>query len=237
MLLCILLLLALLLLLLQTQAVQNFARKKIVAYLEQKLHTQLAIAQQYIDSIVKNPSLAKIVEQQFIVGSSYTYNYNQLAGSNRRTGIYFNGLLDIAGNIAGLLNGSNWKNNEVGTLFGVKYAQFAKAEIDLRYYKQVNRSSQWVNRLILGFGYPYGNSRQLPFVKQFFPGATTVSGVFAAVPLARGVTPRPTSTTQRRCFYPISRATSSWSSILNTAPSCSASSKALYLSMLEMFGC
>lgn len=42
-LLCILLLLALLLLLLQTQAVQNFARKKIVAYLEQKLHTQLAI--------------------------------------------------------------------------------------------------------------------------------------------------------------------------------------------------
>ena len=130
----------------------------------------LAIAQQYIDSIVKNPSLAKIVEQQFIVGSSYTYNYNQLAGSNHRTGVYFNGLLDIAGNIAGLLNGSNWKNNEIGTIFGVKYAQFAKAEIDLRYYKQVNRSSQWVNRLILGFGYPYGNSRQLPFVKQFFSG-------------------------------------------------------------------
>ncbi|WP_353483853.1 BamA/TamA family outer membrane protein [Haliscomenobacter sp.] len=130
----------------------------------------LTIAQQYIDSIAKNPSLAKIVEQQFIVGSSYTYNFNQLAGSNRRTGIYFNGLLDIAGNIAGLLNGSNWKNNEVGTIFGVKYAQFAKAEIDLRYYKQVNRSSQWANRLILGFGYPYGNSRQLPFVKQFFSG-------------------------------------------------------------------
>jgi len=42
-LLCILLLLALLLLLLQTKPVQNFARKKIVAYLEQKLHTQLAI--------------------------------------------------------------------------------------------------------------------------------------------------------------------------------------------------
>ncbi len=130
----------------------------------------LVIAQQYIDSIVKNPSLSRIVEQQFIVGSTYNYNYNQLAGSNHRTGIYFNGLLDIAGNIAGLLNGSNWKKGEVGTILGVKYAQFAKAEIDLRYYKQVNQHSQWVNRLILGFGYPYGNSQQLPFVKQFFSG-------------------------------------------------------------------
>lgn len=130
----------------------------------------LAIAQQYLDSIAKNPSLSKIVEEQFIVGSTYNYSYNELAGSNRRTGIYFNGLLDIAGNIAGLVNGSNWKNGEVGTIFGVKFAQFAKAEVDLRYYKRIDQRSQWVNRLIMGFGYPYGNSRQLPFVKQFFAG-------------------------------------------------------------------
>jgi uncharacterized protein involved in outer membrane biogenesis len=38
-----LLLLVLLLLLFQTQPVQNFARKKIVSYLQQKLHTKLAI--------------------------------------------------------------------------------------------------------------------------------------------------------------------------------------------------
>ena len=130
----------------------------------------LAVAQQYLDSIVKNPSLAKIVEEQFIVGSTYNYSYNELAGSNRRTGVYFNGLLDIAGTFAGLVNGSNWKNNEVGTLLGVKFSQYAKAEIDLRYYKQLTQRSQWVNRVILGLGYPYGNSRQLPFVKQFFSG-------------------------------------------------------------------
>ncbi|WP_421799082.1 BamA/TamA family outer membrane protein [Haliscomenobacter sp.] len=130
----------------------------------------LAIAQQYLDSIAKYPSLSKIVEEQFIVGSTYNYSYNELAGSNRRTGIYFNGLLDVAGNIPGLINGSNWKNDEIGTLFGVKFAQYAKAEVDLRYYKRINQRSQWVNRLILGFGYPYGNSRQLPFVKQFFSG-------------------------------------------------------------------
>lgn len=130
----------------------------------------LAIAQQYLDSIAKYPSLSKIVEEQFIVGSTYNYSYNELAGSNRRTGIYFNGLLDVAGNIPGLINGSNWKNDEIGTLFGVKFAQYAKAEVDLRYYKRIDQRSQWVNRLILGFGYPYGNSRQLPFVKQFFAG-------------------------------------------------------------------
>lgn len=130
----------------------------------------IRVSQQYADSMATNPSLAKIVEEQFIVGSTYNYNYNQLAGSQRRSGIYFNALVDMAGNIAGLLNNSNWKTNEVATLFGVRFSQYVKGEIDLRYYKQVDRRSQWANRIIVGLGYPYGNSQQLPFVKQFFAG-------------------------------------------------------------------
>ncbi|MBK8704138.1 MAG: BamA/TamA family outer membrane protein [Saprospiraceae bacterium] len=128
------------------------------------------VAQRYVDSMAVNPSLAKILEQQFIVGTSYNYNYNQLAGSPNRTGLYFNGLLDMAGNVAGIATGANWKTNDTVTLLDAQFSQYVKAEVDLRYYKQFGRRSQWANRIVIGAGFPYGNSRYLPFVKQFFAG-------------------------------------------------------------------
>lgn len=130
----------------------------------------LSISQLYLDSIVNIPSLARITEQQFILGSTYNYNYNQLAGNSKQTGVYFNGLVDIAGNIYGLLSGANWKTNETKRLFGVGFAQFIKTELDVRYYYQVSSKGQWATRLIAGVGYPYGNNKELPFVKQFFAG-------------------------------------------------------------------
>ncbi|MBC7884308.1 MAG: BamA/TamA family outer membrane protein [Saprospiraceae bacterium] len=130
----------------------------------------LNVTQLYLDSIVKIPSLARITEQQFILGSTYNFNYNQLAGSIKQTGLYFNGLLDIAGNMYGLLKGANWKTNETKTLFGAKFAQFVKTEMDVRYYHQVSSQSHWATRLIVGLGYPYGNNKEMPFVKQFFAG-------------------------------------------------------------------
>jgi outer membrane protein assembly factor BamA len=130
----------------------------------------LSISQTYSDSILTNPALARIIEQQFIIGSTYNFNYNQLAGSLRQTGFYFNGLLDAAGNIYGLLSGANWKSNETYNLLGVKFAQYVKTEFDLRYYRQFSPKSNWASRIIIGVGAPYGNSKEMPFVKQFFAG-------------------------------------------------------------------
>jgi outer membrane protein assembly factor BamA len=45
-----------------------------------------------------------------------------------------------------------------------------KFEADGRYYRKIGLNSSWANRVILGFGYPYGNSIELPYVKQFFVG-------------------------------------------------------------------
>lgn len=128
------------------------------------------VTRQYLDSMLLNPTLAKIIEQQFIIGSNYNFNFNQLVGTNNRTGVYFNGMLDLSGNILGLASGANYKTNDTVTLFGARFAQYLKTEFDTRYYRQIGQKSQWANRLILGIGYPYGNSSQLPFVKQFFAG-------------------------------------------------------------------
>jgi outer membrane protein insertion porin family len=130
----------------------------------------LNVTQVYKDSMAQNPTLAKIIEQQFIIGSTYNYNYNQLAGSTDRTGIYFNGLADLSGNIYGLVSGADVKNGKGVEILGSRFSQYIKTEIDARYYRQIGLKSQWANRIILGYGYPYGNSVQLPFIKQFFAG-------------------------------------------------------------------
>lgn len=130
----------------------------------------LKITQLYRDSLLKDQTLSKAVDTQLILGANYNYNYNGIFGKEVPDGIYFNGLLDAAGNIAGALKPGNAKGGDPSRLFGVPFSQYIKAETDLRFYKRISKSNVWANRLILGAGIPYGNSLELPFIKQFFIG-------------------------------------------------------------------
>jgi hypothetical protein len=48
------------------------------------------------------PGLDKAIEQQFIIGTSYRFNYNQSAnGLSRVNSFYFNSIVDLSGNIPG----------------------------------------------------------------------------------------------------------------------------------------
>jgi outer membrane protein insertion porin family len=125
----------------------------------------------YHDLIHQDTLLARAIERQFILGSTYQYNYNQLAnGLARNNAYYFNGLIDLSGNIAGLVSGANVKNGKEVRIRDIPFAQYIKLELDGRYYRRVGLNSTWANRVIIGAGIPYGNSVQLPFIKQFFIG-------------------------------------------------------------------
>lgn len=140
----------------------------------------------YEEAITRNPTLAKIIERQFILGSYYIYNFNQLLNKGQpANALYFNGLVDISGNIAGLIIG---ENSSTGTkqLGGSDFAQYFKTEGDFRFYRKVGVNSVLANRIIAGFGYPYGNSRELPFVKQFFVGGTNSVRAFRSRSLGPG---------------------------------------------------
>lgn len=130
----------------------------------------IVITQEYKDSIVKYPSLEKAVEKQFILGSNYNYNYNQLTASNGMHGLYFNGNLDLSGNIAGLITGADINKGKEKHIFNAQFSQYVRAETDIRYYVKLSKKNVWANRVIVGVGYPYGNSTALPFIKQFFSG-------------------------------------------------------------------
>ncbi len=130
----------------------------------------LNVTQQYEDSVKNNPTLAKTIEKQFILGTTYNYNYNGLIVDKPGGSIYLNGNLDLSGNIAGLLSGADIKNNKPVSIAGAQFSQYIRLEGEMRYYNRLSSKTIWANKLIAGFGYPYGNSRELPFIKQFFSG-------------------------------------------------------------------
>lgn len=145
----------------------------------------LSISQLYTDSMARNPTLQKAVEKQFILGSSYNYNYNGLTGTFNR-GFYFNGLADISGNIAGLLTGANVNENRPKYIFGAQFSQYLKLEGDFRYYLNISPKSVLANRVIIGTGFPYGNSSELPFIKQFFIGGNNSIRAFRSRSIGPG---------------------------------------------------
>ncbi len=112
----------------------------------------------------KNPFLRRSFEQQFIAGLNYTFTYNELVDVSKSHPIYVSTSLDVAGNALNLFSGGK------GTIFGLEYAQYAKADIDFRYYLKWGKEQALVTRLFAGWGIPYGNSSTLPFVKQYFSG-------------------------------------------------------------------
>lgn len=127
----------------------------------------------FFRAISKNPLLQRVIEKQFIIGSYYNFNYNELiSGAKNEGGWYFNGLVDLSGNILGLVTGASAKNGKQVDLFGSPFSQYVKTEFDTRRYFKIGSKSQWANRLIVGIGYPYGNSTVLPFSKQFFAGGS-----------------------------------------------------------------
>ncbi|MBX3241895.1 MAG: BamA/TamA family outer membrane protein [Chitinophagaceae bacterium] len=145
----------------------------------------LNISQLYADSILTNPALGKVVERQFIIGSNYNFNYNELTGSGVLKGLYFNANLDLSGNIAGLLTRAGSGGNPKSIL-GAVFSQYTRVETDIRYYIKLSSKSNWANRIIAGVGVPYGNSTELPFIKQFFAGGTNSIRAFRSRALGPG---------------------------------------------------
>jgi outer membrane protein insertion porin family len=134
-----------------------------------------------------------ILDKQFILGATYQLNINQqAAGFQKINSFYFNLLGDVSGNLAGLLIPDK-------KIFNVPFAQYLKAEADGRYYRKLGVSTTWANRIILGYGLPYGNLRQLPYIKQFFSGGnnslrgfrsrTVGPGTYLALPSPQGYIP------------------------------------------------
>lgn len=142
------------------------------------------ITQRYRDSIKQDNLLKHAIDTQFVIGSNYNYTLNPLVNNPQGSGFFFNGLIDLSGNLAGAFTKMNQDGKK--TLFGGPFAQYLKSQLDFRYYWALDNKTRWASRIITGFGYPYGNSSQLPFIKQFFIGGNNSIRAFRSRTLGPG---------------------------------------------------
>ncbi len=119
-----------------------------------------------------NAYYSALVFNGIIIGPTYEFTYNSQAGPSRRHSFYFDGLIDLSGNLLGIAQKADYEKKPE-LLFGSPYAQYLKVQPDFRYYFKVSNSLNLASRLIAGIGIPNGNSKQLPNIKQFWAGGNS----------------------------------------------------------------
>jgi outer membrane protein assembly factor BamA len=138
-----------------------------------------------LDSLFRAvPGLKNTLQKQFIIGSNYNFTYTNQMDDYRRNNVFFNGNIQTGGNLWGLFVPKDANGDK--SVFNTPLTQFVRLEADLRDYFKVTRNVIWANRLNLGYGYSYGNSTSLPYVRQFFAGGSNDIRAFPARSLGPG---------------------------------------------------
>ncbi|MEJ7646320.1 MAG: BamA/TamA family outer membrane protein [Chryseolinea sp.] len=148
-------------------------------------------SEEFVSRVNANPVLAASFADQFIIGTKYSYTVNTQLREDpmdkyekrkfRVHNFYFNGNVDIAGNLLSLVQKTTRPNAEQPyQLFGSPYSQFVKGDVDFRHYWQFDEHNKLVSRIVVGAGYPYKNSKTLPYIKQFSIGGSNSIRAFQA---------------------------------------------------------
>ena len=140
--------------------------------------------------LAANPALSNSFQNQFILGSRYSFTINTQLNDDieqkynlkkiKRSNFYFNGTLDLSGNVARAIQSIRSSEEEPYNFFNASYSQYIRTHLDFRYYLQLNKRSKLATRVAGGVGYAFGNSETLPYIKQFSIGGSNSLRAFPA---------------------------------------------------------
>ena len=155
-------------------------------------YVNLANAEPLFDSLLAaNPILRRSFEEQFILGTVYSYTFNSKLKEQKKHDFYFKGTADAAGNLIGLLTNNNPvpKKGEADTsaaYMGQGFSQYVKFETIFKHYLNFNKNNQLASRFTAGVGIPTGDAKSLPYIKQFFAGGSNSIRAFHTRSLGPG---------------------------------------------------
>lgn len=155
----------------------------------------------FLKLLEERPFLENSFRQQFILGSSYRYTYNQQVLEERRQQIFFSGGVEVSGNLASLAAKGLNQRTDAGrlTIAGQEFSQYAKLDLELREYFRISADptlgNRIVGRLLVGLGLPYGNSTVLPYLRQYGVGGPNSIRAFPARGVGPGTYKAPESST------------------------------------------
>jgi outer membrane protein insertion porin family len=151
------------------------------------------ITDSFKKEIAVNPSLLLSVYSEAVLGTFFSYTRTSSFRAKRNK-TYFNASVELSGNIAGLATGA--KEYRSKNIFGVPFAQYAKFDIDYHFTRKMVNNFEWANRLQIGVGLPYNNSKLLPFTKLYTIGGSSSIRGYRTRTLGPG-TYKPTPNDQR----------------------------------------
>jgi len=122
---------------------------------------------------ITNTYLKKSFEDHLINLSSISLLYTNQQGDKNIPFRYLRLSTEFAGNSTALLLralGTQPDPDGSYRLFQIRFAQYAKFDVDFRQYFPIGQNHKIVFRMLTGIAYPYGNSTSIPFEKQYFAG-------------------------------------------------------------------
>lgn len=160
---------------------------KPVDILYTRLANSTAEFEQYLQ---ENPTVRRSFDNQFVLGGSYNFTYNDFDKRNAKHNFYLNETIDLSGNIASLLTSIGSAPvptpENPHTLLGLAYSQYIRLRNEVRYFYHLNKTDLLGVRLIMGAGLPYTNSTTMPYNKQYFAGGPSSIRAFFSRSLGPG---------------------------------------------------
>lgn len=109
---------------------------------------------------------------------TWTYNTANAPGPARRNNQFVRANVELAGTILRFvqdLSGARRMDDTISldsyyTIDKVRYAEYIKADLDLRHYHTIHDRSSIVFRFAPGFAKPFGNQHVMPFETSFYSG-------------------------------------------------------------------
>lgn len=131
-------------------------------------------------------SLRASFEKQLTIGSRYLFQYNNTYRTNRRFNYALDFGINTSGNLVGLFVKGEGDTAGAKKVLGVPLSQYVRLQTDMRGYWKLSSILTWANRLIVGVGFAYGNSTNIPYGEQFFIGGSSSVRAFRARTLGPG---------------------------------------------------
>ena len=125
---------------------------------------------EFSDILAQDPRLQSAFQDVLIGGIQYVLTYNGQSGSSDVEYSQFKAGAELTGNLFSLV--SREGEGERREVAGLPYAQYLELTLDYRRYLRV-RKSILAGRFLTGTGITFGNSKELPYVKQYLIGGSS----------------------------------------------------------------
>jgi outer membrane translocation and assembly module TamA len=144
------------------------------------------ITPKFDSTLNDDPNLKKSFQKQFILGMEYSLIFNNQKTKDRLFHIYNSFNFYTSGNLLNLTGANSTNDQGQELVLGTPYSQYVIANDDIRGYLKFSKKITWVNRINFGYGYAYGNSEVIPYIKQFFIGGSNSIRAFSGGTIGPG---------------------------------------------------